>query len=59
MGMLAEIEITTVHWVGFVVVVLLLLSLDLGIFHRKAHIVNFKEALAWTAVWFTLAMVFT
>src|SRR5947208_11177085 len=57
--MLAEIEITPVHWVGFIVVVLLVLALDLGVFHRRAHIVKFKEALAWTAVWFSLAMVFT
>src|SRR6267378_6602752 len=56
--MLAEIEITPIHWVGFVVVVLLFLSLDLGIFHRHAHVVKFKEALAWTIVWFSLAMVF-
>jgi tellurite resistance protein TerC len=56
--MLAEIEITPIHWVGFVVVVLLFLSLDLGVFHRRAHVVNFKEALVWTAVWFTLSMVF-
>ncbi len=57
--MLAEIEITPIHWVGFIVVVLLLLSLDLGVFHRRAHVVRFQEALVWTAIWFTLAMVFT
>ncbi|HKS36632.1 MAG TPA: TerC family protein [Verrucomicrobiae bacterium] len=56
--MLAEIDITPVHWVGFIVVVLLLLSLDLGVFHRRAHVVKFREALAWTAVWFSLAMAF-
>ena len=56
--MLAELEITPVHWVGFIVIVLLLLSLDLGVFHRHAHVVRFKEALAWTAVWFCLAMAF-
>lgn len=56
--MLAEIDITPVHWVGFIVVVLLLLSLDLGVFHRLAHVVKFREALVWTAVWFSLAMAF-
>jgi len=56
--MLAEIDITPVHWVGFIVVVLLLLSLDLGVFHRLAHVVKFREALAWTGVWFSLAMAF-
>jgi tellurite resistance protein TerC len=56
--MLAEMEITPVHWVVFIIVVVLLLSLDLGIFHRHAHVVRFKEALAWTGVWFVLSMLF-
>src|SRR5207244_429197 len=34
------------------------LSLDLGIFHRRAHTVKFKEALIWTCIWFAVAMVF-
>ena len=42
----------------FVVGVLLILSLDLGLFNRKAHKVGFKEALGWSTLWFTLAMVF-
>lgn len=45
-------------WVGFNVFVLLMLALDLGVFHRKAHIVSFKESIAWTVVWITLAMIF-
>jgi tellurite resistance protein TerC len=53
-----SIEITPYHWVGFIAVVLLFLSLDLGVFHRRAHVVRFKEALAWTGVWFCLAMLF-
>jgi len=56
--MLATVEITPWHWVGFVVCVLIFLSLDLGVFHRKAHVVTFKEALGWTAVWFAVAAVF-
>ena len=52
------VEITCWHWVGFIACVLVLLALDLGVFHRRAHIVKFKEALAWTAVWFSLAMLF-
>jgi len=56
--MLALIEITGWHWVGFIVCVLFFLALDLGVFHREAHVVKFREALAWTAVWFTLAMCF-
>ncbi len=56
--MLALVEITPWHWVGFIACVLILLGLDLGFFHRRAHIVRFREALAWTAVWFALAMLF-
>ena len=54
----AVIEITVWHWIGFLACVLLFLSLDLGLFHRRAHAVKFKEALAWTAVWFCLAVLF-
>ena len=53
------IEITPYHWGGFIVIVLLFLALDLGVFHRRAHVVSFREALIWTAVWFSMAMVFT
>ncbi len=45
-------------WVGFVVFVLIMLALDLGVFHRKAHSVSVKEALGWSAVWITLALIF-
>src|ERR1044072_568372 len=38
--------------------VLLLLALDLGVFHREAHVVSFREAAAWSVVWVTLALVF-
>ena len=38
-------------WIGFVVFVLLLLALDLGVFHRKAHVVSMREAVGWSAVW--------
>ena len=37
---------------------LVFLALDLGVFHREAHVVSFKEALAWTGLWVTLAMLF-
>lgn len=47
-----------VLWVGFNVFVLLMLALDLGVFHRKTHVVTVREALTWTGVWITLAMFF-
>ena len=56
--MLALIEITPWHWAGFILVIIFFLALDLGVFHRHAHVVKFKEALGWTAVWFTMAMGF-
>jgi tellurite resistance protein TerC len=45
-------------WVGFNLFVLAMLALDLGVFHRKAHVVSLKEAAAWSAVWIALALVF-
>ena len=45
-------------WVGFLFLVGMLLALDLGVFHRKAHVVKFKEAMLWVFVWATLAMLF-
>ncbi len=56
--MLALVEITAWHWVAFIACVFVFLAFDLGIFHRQAHVVKFREALVWTAVWFTLAMLF-
>ncbi len=45
-------------WIGFHVFVFAMLALDLGVFHRKAHVVSFREAIAWTIAWVTLAMLF-
>ena len=51
-------EIHLIHWIAFVAFVILLLALDLGVFHRKSHEVKIKEALIWSAVWIGLALVF-
>ena len=45
-------------WVGFLVFVLAMLALDLGVFHRHAHTIKVREALIWSAVWISLALVF-
>lgn len=42
----------------FTLGVLALLALDLGVFHREAHEVKFKEALGWSVVWISLALLF-
>ena len=57
--MLGMTTITPWHWVAFVSCVLVFLALDLGVFHRKAHVVKFKEALVWTIIWITVAMLFS
>ena len=46
-------------WIVFIVLILGLLALDLGVFHRKSHVVSVREALAWTAVWMALGFAFT
>jgi tellurite resistance protein TerC len=56
--MLGLIEITPWHWAGFILCVLFFLALDLGVFHRQAHVVKFKEALAWSALWVALSFIF-
>jgi tellurite resistance protein TerC len=45
-------------WIGFNVFVVVMLALDLVVFHKKAHAVRMKEALGWSAFWIALAMVF-
>ena len=45
-------------WVGFVAFVLAMLALDLGVFHKKAHVVRPREAGVWVAAWITLALLF-
>ena len=45
-------------YASFTALVLGLLALDLGVFHREAHEVRFKEALTWSAVWIGLALLF-
>ncbi len=45
-------------YVGFVAFVLVVLALDLGVFHKKAHEVSFKEASIWTTIWISVALIF-
>ena len=49
---------TTWLWIGFSLFILLMLSLDLGILKRKAHAIKYREAVTWSVVWVTLAMIF-
>jgi tellurite resistance protein TerC len=45
-------------YLGFTGFVLLVLALDLGVFHKKAHEVSFKEASIWTSIWIGMAFIF-
>jgi tellurite resistance protein TerC len=45
-------------YAAFTALVLVLLALDLGVFHRRAHAPGFREATLWMAIWIALALVF-
>ena len=45
-------------WGLFHVMLFGMLALDLGVFHRRSHVVGMREALAWSAAWIGLAMLF-
>ena len=45
-------------WVGFHIFILIMLALDIGVFHKKAHAISVKEALSWSAFWIVLSGLF-
>lgn len=45
-------------WIGFSFFILLMLSLDLGLLNRKAHAVKYREAVIWSTIWVSLALIF-
>lgn len=47
-----------IAWIGFTVFILVMLALDLGVFHRRSHVIKWQEALGWTITWATLAVLF-
>lgn len=46
-------------WIGFIVLLIAMLALDLGVFHRTSHVIGTRDALAWTAGWIGIAIVFS
>ena len=56
--MLAIVEITTWHWVAFIVAVLIFVGLDLFVIHRRTQAVSFANALLWTGICILLAVLF-
>lgn len=51
-------EINIWFWVFFNLFVLIMLALDLGVFHKKLHVVTVKEAMTWSGIWIFLALCF-
>ena len=52
------ISFTALVWISFFVIILGIVSLDLGVFHREPRVVSLPEAIGWTTAWATLALVF-
>ncbi len=46
-------------WISFLIIILLILALDLGVFNKTPHIISSKEASKWTAIWFACSMLFS
>jgi tellurite resistance protein TerC len=53
-----SISSTAALWIGFSLFILFMLSLDLGLFNRRAHAIKYREAAIWSGIWVTLAMIF-
>lgn len=51
-------EVNTVFWVGFHLVIFAVLAFDLGVINKNAHKITLKEALIWSGAWILLALIF-
>ncbi len=51
--------ISIFFWIGFHIFIFIMLALDLGVFHKKVHKVPVKEAIIWSIVWISLALLFS
>ena len=49
---------TSLHWIAFILFVVIAVALDLGVFHRKTHKITTRGALVWSLAWIALAMLF-
>ncbi len=52
------LNVHPVAWAAFTAFILAMLALDLGVFHRRSHVVSWQEALGWTTAWVSLALLF-
>ncbi len=48
----------SLFWIGFIVLIFILLALDLGVFHRKAHVIKMKEAILLSLFWISISVMF-
>ena len=46
-------------WLGFILLVVLMLALDLGVFNRRSHVISTREALRWTSLWVSVSLLFS
>jgi tellurite resistance protein TerC len=51
-------EVSILFWVGFHLFIFFMLALDLGVFNKRAHKIEVREALIWSGVWISLALIF-
>jgi len=51
-------EVSILFWIGFHVLILIVLAIDLGLLNRNPHTISLKEAIIWSAAWITLALLF-
>lgn len=51
-------SITLIVWVAFIAFIVFVVALDLGVFHRRTHVIELREAMIWTLVWIALALLF-
>lgn len=51
-------EVSSTFWIGFIILVIVLLALDMFVFHKKGEIVNVKKALWLSLFWISLALIF-
>src|SRR6185436_2382629 len=49
---------TPIHWIAFGVLIVGLLALDLGVFHRHPHKIGIREAAVWSAIWIGVGVLF-
>ena len=45
-------------WVGFNILILILIAIDLGVLHKKSHVISVKEALLWSLGWIFISLTF-